>query len=154
MPIPVSPFIWKTNNKMFFSKKEKKGTPVEGIINSLVSLPCGTMVAGDIQTKCNIRIEGDVKGKIMTSGRLVISDSGRVDGNIKCSSALISGYVKGNIVSEGLVVLKVPAKIMGNILATDINIEPGVVVNGLYRIIESGIGAEKAAPAEEDRQQP
>ena len=38
-----------------------------------VNLLCeGTVIVGDIKTKNDIRIDGIIKGKIITSGRLVI----------------------------------------------------------------------------------
>ena len=103
----------------------------------LITLPEGTALFGDIQTKSNIRVECDVKGKILTSGRIVVSDQARVDGNIQCGSALVMGLVKGNIVSSGEVSLKMPAKVLGNILASNIDIEKGVVISGMYKIVDT-----------------
>ena len=47
-----------------------------------VNLLCeGTMIIGDIKTKNDIRIDGIIKGKIITSGRLVIGNTAKVEGN-------------------------------------------------------------------------
>ena len=109
----------------------------------VVSLVRGTTLCGDIMTENNIRVECDVKGKILTSGRIVVSERARVDGNIQCGSALVLGLVKGNIVSSGEVTLRMPAKVLGNILAAIVDVEKGVVISGMCRIKESD------APAEE-----
>lgn len=123
---------------MFFRKKNKgEDAPMERGPEKLITLPEGTAMFGDIQTKSNIRVECDVKGKILTSGRIVVSDQARVDGNIQCGSALVMGLVKGNIVSSGEVSLKMPAKVLGNILASNIDIEKGVVISGMYKIVDS-----------------
>ena len=123
---------------MFFKKKDKaECAPEEKGPEKLITLPEGTALHGDIQTKSNIRVECDVKGKILTSGRIVVSDQARVDGNIQCGSALVMGLVKGNIVSSGEVSLKMPAKVLGNILATNIDIEKGVVISGMYKILDT-----------------
>ena len=103
----------------------------------VVSLIKGTTLYGDIMTENNIRVECDVKGRILTSGRIVVSDQARVDGNIQCGSALVMGLVKGNIVSSGEVSLKMPAKVLGNILASNIDIEKGVVISGMYKILDT-----------------
>ena len=66
----------------------------------------------------------------------MISKEGQIEGNVKCYSALISGRVKGNIVALESQTLKVPAHIKGNILTKNIYIEPGVVIDGVYKIIE------------------
>ena len=40
--------------------------------NNAVNLLCeGTMIVGDIKTKNDIRVDGVINGKIITSGRLV-----------------------------------------------------------------------------------
>ena len=122
---------------MFFTRKKKETPdPSETGSGKLISLSEGTLLLGDIQTKSNIRIECDVKGRIVTSGRIVVSEGARIEGNIQCGSALVLGLVKGNIVSSGEVSLKVPAKVTGNILASNINVEKGVVISGLYKIVE------------------
>lgn len=102
----------------------------------VVSLIKGTTLCGDIMTENNIRVECDVKGKILTSGRIVVSEQARVDGNIQCGSALVLGLVKGNIVSSGEVALRMPAKVLGNILAAIVDVEKGVVISGMCRIKE------------------
>ncbi len=109
----------------------------------VVSLIKGTTLYGDIMTENNIRVECDVKGRILTSGRIVVSDQARVDGNIQCGSALVMGLVKGNIVSSGEVALKMPAKVLGNILAAIVDVEKGVVISGMCRIKEDDTSPEE-----------
>ena len=118
--------------RIFVGKKERGEDAPQ-----VVSLVKGTTLYGDIMTENNIRVECDVKGKILTSGRIVVSDQARVDGNIQCGSALVMGLVKGNIVSSGEVSLKMPAKVLGNILASNIDIEKGVVISGMYKIVDT-----------------
>ena len=117
--------------RIFVGKKERGEDAPQ-----VVSLVKGTTLYGDIMTENNIRVECDVKGKILTSGRIVVSDQARVDGNIQCGSALVMGLVKGNIVSSGEVALKMPAKVSGNILASVVDVEKGVVITGICRIKE------------------
>lgn len=139
---------------MFFKKKKPTDENLlqEESPQSLISLSDGTVLLGDLQTKSNIRVDCDVRGKIMTSGRVVVSERARIDGNIKCSSALVLGQVKGNIVSSGAVSLKRPAKVVGNILATAINMEEGVVINGMYKIIDQEEKRPVTAPEKQDEE--
>lgn len=124
-----------------FGGQNKRAKPDKGERSlSLTCLSEGSVLVGDFMTGSNIRVECDVKGKIVTSGRLVISERAHIDGNVKCGSALVLGLVKGNIVSSGVVSLKLPAKVQGNILAADIHIEKGVVVSGMYKIARSSDG--------------
>ena len=66
-----------------------------------VNLLCeGTMIIGDIKTKNDIRIDGIIKGKIITSGRLVIGNTAKGDGGwrysgIRCCCFEIAGKSNG-----------------------------------------------------------
>ena len=104
--------------------------------STVVNLLCeGTMVEGDIKTKNDIRIDGAVKGRIITSSRLVLGNSANIEGNIECVNVDVMGTVNGDILGTGTVALKVPAKVKGNIVAGVISIEPGVVFDGTCQML-------------------
>lgn len=123
---------------MFFRKKKKVRyeSDEEVQVDAFINLPTKTTITGDLRAERAVRVDCDFKGNIVTTERVVISREGRVEGNVKCSSALISGKVRGNIVALEALTLQVPAHIKGNILTKNIYIEPGVVIDGVYKIIE------------------
>ncbi len=93
-----------------------------------VNLLCeGTMIVGDIKTKNDLRIDGIIKGKMITSGRLVVGSTAKIEGNIDCTNVDV---VIGDILASGAVALKSPARVMGNIASGVVSIEPGVIFNG------------------------
>lgn len=122
---------------MFFSKK-KKENEIDGAeeLGAFINLPTKTVFVGNMQSERSVRLECTYKGDVVTTGRVVVSKDAHIEGNIKCSSALISGKVRGNIVALDTLNLRVPAHIKGNILTKKIYIEPGVVIDGMYKIIE------------------
>ena len=81
----------------------------------------GTQITGDLHASNDIRIDGELKGKIFTKGRLVIGQMAKVD---------ILGTMEGNIVSTGTVSLRAKAVFTGTIKAAYIAIESGAVFNG------------------------
>ena len=107
---------------MFFIKK-KKGNEIDGTeeLGAFINLPTKTVVAGNIQTERSVRIECAYKGDIVTTGRVVVSKDARIE---------------GNIVALEILTLKMPAHIKGNILTKKIYIEPGVIIDGMYKIME------------------
>lgn len=123
---------------MFFRKrkKDRNESDEEVQVDAFINLPTKTTITGDLRAERAVRIDCDFKGNVITTERVVISKEGQVEGNVKCSSALISGRVKGNIEALESLTLKVPAHIKGNILTKNIYIEPGVVIDGVYKIIE------------------
>ena len=87
-----------------------------------VNLLCeGTVIVGDIKTKNDIRIDGIIKGKIITA---------KIEGNIDCCNVDVLGVVLGDIQASGTVSLKSSAKVIGNIVSSVLSIEPGVIFNG------------------------
>ena len=121
-------FFKKLKEVRFFGEKEHEDT--------FINLPTKTFVVGELRTERSVRVDCDFKGNIVTTGRVVVSGEARIEGNIKCSSALIFGRLKGNIVALETLTLKVPAHIKGNILTKYIYIEPGVIIDGVYKIME------------------
>ena len=55
--------------------------------SNAVNLLCeGTMIVGDVKTKNDIRIDGMIKGKILTSGRLVVGNTAKIEGDVECGN--------------------------------------------------------------------
>lgn len=124
---------------MSFLRKKKrltKSEPNDSQNDVFVSLPPRTLIIGTLQTDRAIRLECDFKGNIITTGRIVVAKEARIEGNIKCASAFIHGHVKGNISALESLSLKLPAHIKGNILTRKIYIEAGVIIDGIYKILE------------------
>ena len=104
--------------------------------SNAVNLLCeGTMIVGDVKTKNDIRIDGMIKGKILTSGRLVV-DTAKIEGDVECGNIDVMGVVMGNITASGTVSLKAPARVMGNIVSAVLAVEPGVMFNGNCQMVK------------------
>ena len=88
----------------------------------------GTQITGDLHASNDIRIDGELKGKIFTKGRLVIGQMAK--GEVNSPNVDILGTMEGNIVSTGTVSLRAKAVFTGTIKAAYIAIESGAVFNG------------------------
>ena len=94
----------------------------------------GTTLSGDVETKSDIRLDGVLKGKLVTSGKVVIGQTGLVEGDIFCDTIDVLGRIEGNVEAKDLVSLKGSAKVNGNIATKHLTIEPGVVFNGFSKM--------------------
>ena len=94
------------------------------------TIAAGAEITGEITANGNFRIEGKIKGNIKISGKLVIDDTGVIDGNVTCKSALISGKLDGKIIVDELLELKSTAKIHGDIVTAKLSIEDGAIFTG------------------------
>lgn len=111
----------------------------ENTVNAVNLLCEGTVIIGDVKTKNDIRIDGIIKGKIITSGRLVVGNTAKIEGNIDCANVDVMGLVSGDILATGMVSLKAPARVMGNICSAQISIEPGVIFNGNCQMLKKEV---------------
>lgn len=90
----------------------------------------GTIITGDIQTDGDFRIDGTLKGKIQSKGKVVVGHSGLIEGEITCENADISGKLKANLNIRKLTSLKKTASIEGDIRTQQLAIEPGAHFTG------------------------
>jgi len=91
----------------------------------------GTQIQGSISTTSDCRIDGTVNGNVISRAKVIIGQTGYVEGNISCANIDIEGKVKTESlnVSE-LISLKSTACVAGNIIAGKIAIEPGAEFSG------------------------
>ncbi len=110
----------------------------------------GTIIKGDITASGDFRLDGTLEGNIQLNGKLVIGDSGVVNGNVLCQNANIIGTVNGNLSVKELLSLHATARVKGDILINKLSIEPGAVFSGKCRMIDEvrTQHEEQPAPAE------
>jgi cytoskeletal protein CcmA (bactofilin family) len=109
-----------------FSSKQKNGND-QGEVPTLVSKGC--VIEGYIRSTAVVRIDGNMKGDILTEG-LIIGESGFVEGNIETKEIIVHGTINGNIKAE-TIEIKSSGKIYGEIVTRNLQIEKGAVYNGV-----------------------
>lgn len=85
----------------------------------------GTTLTGDLISTGDCRIDGNVKGNIKSKSKVIIGQSGTVEGEIFCQSIEVEGTVNANINVGELLTLKSTAVLIGNIIVGKVAIEPG-----------------------------
>lgn len=90
----------------------------------------GSTIKGDIITEGDLRIDGTLIGSINTKGRLVLGETGLVEGEVVCQNALIAGTLKAKIQVHELLSLKATANLVGDIITNKLAIEPGANFTG------------------------
>lgn len=110
-------------NKNELMKKEETKVAVNMI-------GAGTIITGDIYSKGDIRVDGTLKGSVITEGKVVLGKDGVIEGDVECSTADISGMIKAKITVAELLLLKTSAKLNGDITTNKLSIEPGAEFTG------------------------
>ena len=87
-----------------------------------------TKIIGDIFSKADFRIDGEVEGNITTSGKVVVGNNGKVSGKLSCSNADISGNISGIIEISETLSLMSDSYIQGEIITGKLSVEEGAQV--------------------------
>lgn len=112
---------------MFENKKKENSEAVLGTINLIGQ---GTQIVGDITCKGDIRIDGSIKGKVISKAKVVIGTTGGVEGSVSCQNADISGNMEGEVKVSELLFLKSTSKLFGEIVTNKLVVEAGAVFTG------------------------
>ena len=113
---------------MFTNTNEKmKKNDTATTINTIGS---GTTINGDITSKSDIRIDGVLKGSVVTDGKVVLGEAGIIEGDVSCKDADIAGTIKAKISVSQLLSLKSSSKLQGDIVTNKLSIEPGASFTG------------------------
>jgi cytoskeletal protein CcmA (bactofilin family) len=115
-------------------------------------------ITGDLRFTHGIRIDGHIKGNVV--GRcgngtdagsaaartlLVLSDKGRIAGNVRCGDAVINGSIVGDLHVEHFLELKSSSQVSGTIHYEYLQMDVGATVRG--HLEKAGLGAPIDAPA-------
>lgn len=109
---------------MFSEKKEK---PAQILERNIIGK--NTSITGDVSSEGDFRIDGIVEGTIKTSGRVVIGQSGTVNGKVFCNNADVEGKFSGELSVNSLLTLKSTANISGEVVIGKLSVEPGAEFN-------------------------
>ncbi|HUX96109.1 MAG TPA: polymer-forming cytoskeletal protein [Bacteroidales bacterium] len=105
--------------------------------NTINLISSGTDITGDIKSTGDIRIDGSLTGNLNTKGKVVIGQTGKVNGEIDCKNSEISGIVEGRVIVSQLLNLKASSKILGDIVTSKLSIEPGALFSGTCKMSEN-----------------
>ena len=112
-----------------FSSKKIKSSKIDTLVGQ------GVEVNGEIKFQGGLHLDGVVKGNVCTADNaegtvLVISDQGRVEGDVYVAYAVINGEVIGNVYASEKLELSAKARISGNVEYNLLEMASGAEING------------------------
>ena len=109
-----------------------KGNKPQNRIDCLIG--AGTRVEGNLIFSGGLRIDGNVRGSIVAEegkpGTLVVSESARIEGEIRAPHVVINGAVCGPVNSTEYVELQAKANVTGEVYYNTLEMQVGAVVQG------------------------
>ncbi len=110
--------------------KDKKKTSAETTTISTL-LGRDTIIEGTLQFKETIRVDGQIKGKLISSeGSVIVGENAVIDADMQVAVAVIRGTINGRVEAKERIEIYAPAQVTGDICAPSIAIDSGVIFNG------------------------
>ncbi len=89
-----------------------------------------TSIEGSLTSEVACRIEGELKGAITCHDRIVIGETGKVEGSIEAEVVIIEGTVHGTILGRQRIHMVSTARVYGDIYTQQLIIEGGAHFEG------------------------
>jgi len=102
-----------------------------------VFLGKNTEFEGKLALFGTIKIEGHVRGELLSEGKLLIGREGVIEANIHTSSIVISGEVRGNVTADQRIDVVPSGKVFGNIQSPVVVIHEGGLFEGNCRMCKA-----------------
>ena len=126
---------------MFGIKSNKPQSTIDSLIGAT------TVIEGDVVFSGGLRIDGQVIGNVVASGNtevtnstLVVSESARIQGEIRAAHVVVNGVVEGPIFVSEFLELQPKARIVGDVHYKSIEIHLGATLDGRLEHVGAEMG--------------
>ena len=107
----------------------------DGLMNTIIGKD--TVITGTLDVKGALRVEGTVKGKIISSGCVTVGSSGLVEAEIEAESAIVAGTMRGNVNTSEKIELQAKCEMDGDLRTKSLVIEEGAMFSGACSMKDS-----------------
>ncbi len=114
----------------------------------------GVKVEGEVASRGNISVEGEVYGSIKTDQHLRVGAGAKIFANVKAQSAFVSGTISGNIKIKDRLELTESAVIIGDVETKTIIVAEGGTLHGKVEMLSDTKSKEIRATAKADSKNP
>src|SRR5690606_39414806 len=97
--------MFARNEEVPMSKQPNASSP-----NQINMIGEGTLFEGTLTAKSDVRISGRVVGKLNIKGKIIVSQEGTIEGEIKAVNLDVGGHIQGEIDVSERVILKSSAR--------------------------------------------
>jgi len=119
---------------MFSTLKNKASEAVSSASNTASGavnmIAQGTIIEGEIKSIGDLRIDGTVKGSVISKAKVVVGSTGLIQGDVFAQNADFSGTVVGKSTVNETTFLKSSAKVNGDIITSKLVVEVGASFTG------------------------
>jgi len=139
---------------MFSSKRSVSQHEIGSLVGAT------TTVTGSIEFSGGLRIDGTVRGSVRCvdgekGGMLVVSESGRIEGEVRAAHIVVAGRIDGPVSAAQLIELHTKARVVGDVRYRALEMHHGAVVEGMMiHLSADGKSETRLEPRAEPRSEP
>ncbi len=126
-----------------------KKSGVKGDLNGF--LDAGSFIDGALHFEDTFRLDGRLKGRIVSRGDLVVGERGEVDAEIEVGRIFVSGTVRGSVQAHNRVEIAAGGKLLADLETPSLIVEDGAILQGLCDMSgqSAAPGRDRALPSGE-----
>ena len=113
---------------MFSSKNSKPQNRIDSLVGA------GTGIEGNVSFAGGLRVDGEIKGNVIGDpskpSTLVLSEHGRIEGEIRVTHLVVNGAIVGPVTAGEYLELQGKAKVTGDVCYKSLEIQLGAVIDG------------------------
>jgi cytoskeletal protein CcmA (bactofilin family) len=120
--------------------EEVKGPSTGGTLGATMT------VKGEIYSREELYIDGEIQGAIELQHRLTVGPNGKVRANVKAKEVVVHGSIHGDVQSAEKIIIREKGSLVGDITTAGIVIEDGAYFKGSIDIVRAE--SQKASSSE------
>jgi cytoskeletal protein CcmA (bactofilin family) len=97
-------------------------------------------IKGEIVSREELYIDGEVQGSIELQHRLTVGPNGKIRANVKAKEVVVHGSIHGNVQSAEKIIIREKGSLVGDIKTAGIVIEDGAYFKGSIDIVRADAG--------------
>ena len=118
-----------------FSKNKARTANIDTVIGR------NTTLEGDVHFAGGLHVEGVIQGDLIANNKeksiLILTQKGRIEGDIRGTAVVLDGEVLGNVTASVSLELAHHARVKGNVSYKTLEMEGGAVMNGVLSQLQS-----------------
>ena len=114
--------------------------------SSAAAIGSSMIIKGDIFSREELYVDGEVEGKLELQHRLTIGPRGKVKAQIRAREVVIAGNVQGNVEVSEKITIQRNGSLIGDIKTAGIVIDDGAYFKGSIDIVKSPPIVKKPEP--------
>lgn len=105
-----------------------KSMGAQGDLNGF--LDAGSQMEGELRFEDTFRVDGKLKGTIVSQGDLIVGEAGEIDAEVRVRRAFVSGIVRGTIRTAVRMEITSKGRVMADLFTPSLSIEDGAFFEG------------------------